>query len=142
MRKMSLLAILIVAVLITASAFFAFNYWPASSPSLTPSSTATQLPTTIPTQNASTVTIKDNYFLPGNLTVQVGTTVNWINNGADIHTTTSFDSGPGGNEFLWNSGILQPGQTYSFTFNIIGKFDYYCGVHATSMFGQVVVNPA
>ncbi|MCH8206725.1 MAG: cupredoxin domain-containing protein [Chloroflexi bacterium] len=56
------------------------------------------------------------------LTVAVGTTVTWTNQGADFHTTTSDDD-------LWDSDVLESGQTFSFTFSQPGAFSYFCAIH-------------
>jgi hypothetical protein len=38
----------------------------------------------------------------------------------------------------FNSSMLSKGDTYQFTFNTAGTFDYTCGVHP-SMKGQIIV---
>jgi LPXTG-motif cell wall-anchored protein len=44
---------------------------------------------------------------------------------------------------LYNSGLLLPGQSYTFTFPKPGTYTYVCVVHAPqAMFGKVVVEPA
>ena len=73
-------------------------------------------PVTVP------VSIFQFEFLPTNLTINVGDTVMWSNDDALPHTTT-------GNTGVWNSGMLQPGQTYSRTFNSPGDFPYHCNFH-------------
>ena len=67
------------------------------------------------------------------LVVAMGTTVTWTNNDSIAHTTTS-DTG------VWDSGILAPGQSFSFTFASTGTFPYHCAIHgAASMSGTIVV---
>jgi plastocyanin len=78
------------------------------------------------------VSIVDFAFTPGTLTIPVGTTVTWTNKGAVNHTTTS-DTG------LWDSGLLAPGATFSFTFSSAGTFPYHCNVHFM-MTGTIVVH--
>ncbi|HEU5066487.1 MAG TPA: hypothetical protein VFT86_11555, partial [Gaiellaceae bacterium] len=56
------------------------------------------------------VTVGDNFFNPATVNVPVGGTVCWRNMGQVAHTATS-DTG------VFNSGTLNPGQVYSFTFN-------------------------
>src|SRR5215831_14876392 len=82
-----------------------------------------------------------------NVTITAGTTIKWTNNGASTHTTTSCDSGhvsaqgcPGGNTSseVWDSGILNPGATFSHTFNTKGTFAYYCTLHPW-MHGEIIV---
>jgi hypothetical protein len=68
----------------------------------------------------------------GYVVVKVGTTVTWENRDNTQHTTTSTASPP-----IWDSGILNPGQQFSETFNTPGTYSYICNVHP--MAGTVVV---
>ena len=71
-------------------------------------------------------------FIPGLLTVTVGTTVTWINKDQDEHTVTS--STPG----LFDGPLpSDPGQ-FSYQFNKPGTYDYYCALH-TGMTGTIIV---
>ena len=64
----------------------------------------------------------DNTFTPANLTVDPGTTVCWINHGVALHTVTE-DNG------VFDSGPLAPGQTFAYTFNTPGTYNYNCLYH-------------
>jgi plastocyanin len=80
------------------------------------------------------VAIRNFGFHPQTLTVKPGTTVTWVNcepQGIDAHTTTS-------NTAVWDSPFLEPGATYSHTFEQAGSFDYHCEPHPF-MEGAVVV---
>jgi LPXTG-motif cell wall-anchored protein len=80
------------------------------------------------------VSMEDNFFSPATVTIGVGETVTWTNNGAAPHTST----GP-----TWDSGTVNPGGSFSFTFNTAGTFDYICEFHvALGMTGTVVVQAA
>lgn len=79
----------------------------------------------------ATVEIGDQFFLPTQITVRVGTVVTWINHGQLLHTATARDNSFG-------SGSLDFGSSYGFTFAKVGRFPFYCMVH-TDMFGEVVV---
>jgi plastocyanin len=68
-----------------------------------------------------TVAIEDGGYLPSAMTVPEGTRVVWINREPEAHTATS-DSG------LWDSGVIAPGGTYSFTFTRPGTFAYHCAI--------------
>lgn len=68
----------------------------------------------------------------GYVVVKAGTTVTWENRDNTQHTTTSTANPP-----IWDSGILNPGQDFSHTFNSTGTFQYICNVHP--MAGTVVV---
>lgn len=57
------------------------------------------------------------------LMVPLGTTVTWTNRDpGQVHTTTAVDGS-------FDSGFLNEGQTFSYTFNAPGDFEYYCGPH-------------
>lgn len=91
-------------------------------------------PPPIQTSAKSDVSISNFSFNPGSTTVNKGTTVVWTNNDSAGHTVTA-DQGAGP-----ASGLLNPGETYSYTFNEPGTFNYHCSVHP-SMKGTVTVNP-
>src|SRR5215208_1895164 len=71
-----------------------------------------------------TVSIKNFAFNPPNTTVSPGTTVTWVNNDQTAHTVTA-------NDGAFDSGTLQPGQSYSFAFDKPGTYAYHCNIHPT-----------
>jgi plastocyanin len=73
--------------------------------------------------NAVAVSIK-NFSFGDPLDVAVGTTVTWTNEDSVPHTVTQ--DGSGG----FQSGKIDPGGTFSFTFDQAGTFDYHCEYHA------------
>lgn len=85
------------------------------------------------TTTANTVVIKGFAFSPSSLTVKKGTKVTWVNNDGPAHTVTATDNG---NTF--NSGTINPGGSYSFTFTTTGDFNYNCSIHP-QMLGSVHV---
>jgi plastocyanin len=72
-------------------------------------------------------------YIPGNFTTNVGKTVTWANKDTTTHTVTSMTG-------LFDSGILNPGQTFSHTFTQAGVYTYYCTLHSW-MKGNVTVKP-
>ncbi len=92
-----------------------------------------------PAQQAVAVEAGDNFFEPRNLTVRAGTTVRWANTGQRPHTVTA-DTG------AFNSGNLDPGANFSFTFNSAGTYPYFCEYHGTrggqGMAGTITVTAA
>jgi len=66
------------------------------------------------------VTIRDFSFGPSALTIHVGDTITWTNNGPTSHTAT----GSG-----FDTGILRAGQSSSHTFTSAGTFSYHCTLH-------------
>jgi plastocyanin len=83
---------------------------------------------------AGTVNIKNMMFTPSQITVQKGAKVTWTNNDSVAHTVTDDLSNVGGPA----SAQIPGGETYSFTFNKTGSFQYHCSIHP-SMRGTIVV---
>jgi plastocyanin len=82
------------------------------------------------------VSVEDDFYSPANITVAKGTTVVWSWNGRSSHSVTS--GTPSAPTTTFNSGIQSSG-TFSFTFNQVGTFPYFCMVHGTMMEGSVNV---
>lgn len=78
-------------------------------------------------ENAKThyINISNYAFVPDNITINRGDSVEWINTDYVSHTIVS-DSGIFKSGFIINQGI------YDYPFYSTGTFDYHCGVH-TSM---------
>ena len=81
----------------------------------------------------STVVIKDFGFSPSALTVPVGTTVTWQNKDSVAHTVT----GKG-----FDSGNLDGGKSYTYTFAKPGTYNYVCSYHPSMTASVVVTAPA
>lgn len=86
------------------------------------------------TRAAGTVDIRNMMFTPSQITVQKGQSVTWTNNDSMTHTVVDDLSNVGGPA----SGDIAPGQSYTFTFNKTGSFQYHCSIHP-SMRGTIVV---
>lgn len=84
--------------------------------------------------NGVEVSIVDFDFSPSVITITTGTVVTWTNVGSFPHTTTSDI----GSSDPWDSGTLNPGGTFTRTFNSPGVYGYHCGFHP-SMQGTIVV---
>jgi plastocyanin len=67
-------------------------------------------------------------YLPYEVDVAVGATVTWNNGDTAVHTVTS-GTPTGGVDELFDSSIFMSGETFEFTFNDAGTFDYFCMVH-------------
>ncbi len=76
-------------------------------------------------------TISDFQFSPATITIHVGDTITWTNNGPTAHTATASDHS-------FDTGTLQKGQSASHTFTTAGTFAYICTLHPF-MHGTVVV---
>ncbi|MDP2687326.1 MAG: T9SS type A sorting domain-containing protein [Aequorivita sp.] len=73
-----------------------------------------------------------------NLTIDEGDTVIWTWQDAVPHTV---ENEVGNSVETFNSGVITGmGETYSYTFTVVGNNDYFCGVHgAGSMSGTITV---
>ena len=72
------------------------------------------------------IEIVDIDYDPKDETVPSGATVKWTNTGDLPHTVTKED-GPGPD---FDSGTLQPGDTYEETFTTPGEIAYLCTIHS------------
>jgi len=93
----------------------------------------------------------DNWYEPPVISIQKGDTVTWFNDDKEGHTVTSGE-GPGrfgwmgGDKFGEPTGYFESGRfmeedSWSFTFNEIGLFRYFCTIHPW-MEGVVIVGEA
>lgn len=80
------------------------------------------------------VQVADSAFSPGNLVVQVGDTVTWTNADDRPHTVTASDGS-------FDSGNLDEGGSFSFTFTEPGTYTYRCEYHP-DMQATIVVEAA
>jgi plastocyanin len=76
--------------------------------------------------------IRDFAYEPDPIVISVGTTVGWKNDDDVAHTVTSTQAG------LFDSGTMQPADTFEFLFDTPGTYPYYCTLHP-SMTGTVIV---
>jgi LPXTG-motif cell wall-anchored protein len=72
--------------------------------------------------STSSVTVKDFEFAPKDITVSVGTTVTWTNQGPTAHTATADDG-------TFDTGNLVKGASGSYKFTKAGKYSYHCTPH-------------
>ncbi len=82
----------------------------------------------------ASVNIIDLDFDPREVTVVQGAEVTWTNIGQAPHTVTAKDQ-------KWTSDLLQNGDTYSHTFDAVGRYEYLCNLHP-SMVGTIIVTDA
>jgi hypothetical protein len=90
-------------------------------------------PTPVTPLARPSVEVIDYGYSPQLLSVAVGASVTWTNDGNDGHDVTG--SGPGGD---WRSGPLAPSERYSRQFDLAGTYDYVCTIHP-EMWGRIFV---
>src|SRR5918993_3714508 len=76
----------------------------------------------VPIQKAWWVNIGDNFFAPPQSAVEPGSTITWTNNGDEPHTVTADDGS-------FDSGMLNPGDSYTVAFDGQGTVTYHCAIH-------------
>lgn len=123
-----------IVVLLVAAACSGGDAEPATTTSqAAPATTAAAGPAT------AALTVVDNDFPGGSITVQIGDTVEWVWDADNVapHSVTSGDSPtPDG---IFDSGVDTPPNSFSFTFTEEGTFTYFCVVHPTQMRGTITV---
>lgn len=117
-RTIIIVAVLFLALLALYFLFYGGSYNPANN---TPAATEPQ--------GADVVTIKNFAFSPQQLTVPAGTTVTWTNQDSAPHQIKSSN---------FNSSSLSQGESFSFTFEKAGSYDYSCAIHP-AMLGKIIV---
>lgn len=83
-------------------------------------------------ETTAEVTIDDAAFSPPTLTVPVGATVTWRNEGLIAHSVS------GGDLAFADSAVLDPGRQFVQTFDAPGTYQYVCSPHP-SMTGIITV---
>ena len=90
------------------------------------------------------VSVTDNMFMDGvsntnTTTINAGDMVTWtVASGSAAHTITSGSNCTSDGKF--DSGNKKAGETFSFTFNTVGTYPYFCSYHCSmGMVGTVVV---
>jgi plastocyanin len=95
------------------------------------------VPATAFAQDAPTVSVQDEVFVPPQVEFLAGNTLTWSSDGAEQHTITADDGS-------FDSGIINPGDTFAFTFDASGTYPYYCQIHGApggiGMAGMVIVD--
>ncbi len=78
----------------------------------------------------------DRCYTPSQIIIESGKQVTWVNEDSAFHSVTSgFYDTP---SELFDSGHLDPFESYTFTFDTVGTYDYFCTLHPWMM-GQVIV---
>ena len=80
--------------------------------------------------------IEDICYIPSNIVVEKEKSVTWLNEDSSFHSVTSgFYPEPSG---LFDSGHLDPYESYTLYFDEYGVYDYFCTLHPW-MKAQVIV---
>ena len=129
-NKFLIILILDIALLIISACYPQINE-PLSAPEEKTLPAESANPEDTPLPSAENIILINNFvFEPQELIVKTGTEITWENNHNVVHTIVS--SG------LFESEVLNKGESFSFTFTNPGEYNYYCGIHP-SMTGTVLV---
>lgn len=133
MKKIWFIVFLVIAVLISGCTTTTTPITPTPVPTQTQPTPTTPTPVTTPTTPTPvSVAIKSSTFTPNIVEISKGTTVVWTNDDGVKHTVTSISG-------AFDSGNIDPGKTFSYTFNQAGPFEYSCGVHPSITHGKIIV---
>jgi plastocyanin len=80
-----------------------------------------------PTGPVTPVSVIDNQFVPAKLTIKVGTTVEWTNQGKVQHNIVSAQL----TKLRKEATDFGPGATYRYKFDKPGTYEYFCSLHGT-----------
>ena len=83
------------------------------------------------------VYMRHELFSPARIQVVLGATVTWTNQDTVAHNVTLTPVVMSSSN-TWESGLLSPGQSFSYTFTSQGTFQYHCQEHP-GMIGVVIV---
>ncbi len=78
----------------------------------------------------------DRCYIPSVIAIDFGNKVTWVNEDSAFHTVTSGFYGESSE--LFDSGHLDPYESFTFDFDEKGTYDYFCTLHPW-MKGQVLV---
>jgi len=78
----------------------------------------------------------DRCYIPSLIVIEKGKQVTWVNEDSAFHSITSGYYGTPTE--LFDSGHLDPFESYTLTFDETGTYDYFCTLHPW-MKGQVIV---
>jgi plastocyanin len=102
-------------------------------------STGTSTPSisTVSIVSGSSLPSNGEFYVPETVETTVGSMINWKNDDFGPHTVTSGDMTTG-KTGVFDSNIMQKGSTFSFLFDKVGEYDYFCTLHPF-MTGRVIV---
>jgi plastocyanin len=113
-------------------------------PTPVPTTIVTTLPPTVKrtespsTKVVTTIHMRNNTFVPRELTVITGTGITWVNDDDAVHTVKTIGTYAG----KFNSGDILPGAVWSYTFGKQeGSFEFTCSYHP-EMKGTIIIKNA
>ncbi|HZA62050.1 MAG TPA: plastocyanin/azurin family copper-binding protein [Nitrososphaeraceae archaeon] len=90
--------------------------------------TSTPSISTVSIVSGSSLPSNGEFYVPETVETTVGSMINWKNDDFGPHTVTSGDMTTG-KTGVFDSNIMQKGSTFSFLFDKVGEYDYFCTLH-------------
>lgn len=116
--------IIIIILVIIIALFFGYNQ--ISKPTIQQQNNQNE---NIIPQTSKEIVISNFSFSPSEMRARVGDKITWTNNDSAPHQIIA-------NSF--SSNLLNKGESFSFTFNNKGSYDYHCSIHP-SMVGKIII---
>jgi len=140
MKAFFLLVVIVLSAVCIAGCTAPSSPAPSSGPSPGQSAAPAQSLSTAGTAQGSGeivyARIRDSHFDPEILTIKTGTTVIWTNEDKILHTVTHL--APSNEIELFDSGDLESGRTFSYTFTRPGRYNYGDVKHAVATYLVIV----
>ncbi len=97
--------------------------------------------TTVSIMAGASVPTNGKFYEPNNVENTVGSMVTWVNDDTVPHTVTSgtVENSRPKPDGSFDSGIINPGNSFPFVFDKAGEYPYYCMIHPW-MTGKVTSN--
>jgi plastocyanin len=92
---------------------------------------ASPLVTSVSIANGASVPTNEEFFVPDDAQITVGSMVTWKNGDTASHTVTSgtIQKNTPTPDGRFDSGILNAGDSFPFLFDKAGEYPYYCTIH-------------
>jgi plastocyanin len=82
-----------------------------------------------------------NMFMPGSVKLEAGSSLQWINTSNLPHNIVGIYKTSSGQETYLDSGFFNNGESWRYTFNDEGVFEYHCTTHTEhGMKGKVIIS--
>ena len=82
-----------------------------------------------------------NMFMPGSVRLEAGFSLQWINTSNLPHNIVGTYKTSSGQETHLDSGFIKKGESWRYTFNDEGVFEYHCTTHTEhGMKGTVIIS--
>ncbi|MCV0410113.1 plastocyanin/azurin family copper-binding protein [Nitrosopumilus sp.] len=90
--------------------------------------------------NSKSIHMGMNMFMPNQLHIESNTTISWQTHDMGTHNVSGIFKTDLGNEITILSGDIGHMQTWSYTFEESGVFEYTCGYHENEgMKGEIII---